>query len=160
MFHIYVIAGVPVMQHTALSRPEEDHTLDSVDTGQHLRQRRALWAAFPLHLQSAHPRSQPARSGQTEDRDALLLQRWIHRLLHWRWVQNWKRQMVSFQSSQPLNISFSNSLSASLQANDWWPSLKPILLHVCLLFIRTSFLASSNFSPLCPVKVKVIYQLS
>lgn len=82
-----VIAGVPVLQHPALSWPEEDHPLDSLDPRQHLGQRRPLWAALPLHVQSSHPRPQPAGSGQAADRDALLLQWWIYRLLNWRWVQ-------------------------------------------------------------------------
>lgn len=64
----------------------------------------------------------------------------------------WKRQMVSFQLSQPLDVSLlshSNWLSAYLRASYWPPRLKPFLLSVCLLFIRSLFLASSNFSPLC-----------
>lgn len=88
MFSVSAIAGVPVVQHPAMPWPEEDHALDSLDARQHLRQRRALWAAFPLHVQSSHPWSQPAGSGQAEDRDALLLQRRVHRLLHWRWAQS------------------------------------------------------------------------
>lgn len=90
VFHHCVIAGVPVVQHPAMSRPEEDHSLDSLDARQHLRQRRPLWATIPLHLQSSHTGCEPARSGKAEDRDALLLQRRINRLLHWRWVQSGK----------------------------------------------------------------------
>lgn len=143
------------MQHAALSRPEEDHPLDSVDAGQHLRQRRPLRAAFPLHLQSSHPRSRPAGGGQAEDRDALLLQRRFHRLLHRRWVQNIGRDRWSPSSHGSLWIfllSCSKCLSASLLANYWHPPLKLILLYVSLLFIRISLHAFSNFSPLCLVK--------
>lgn len=72
------------MQHPALSRPEEDHAVDPLDPRQHLGQRGPLRAALPLHVQSSHSRPQPAGGGQAEDRDALLLQRRVHRLLHGR----------------------------------------------------------------------------
>lgn len=109
---VSVPVGVPVVQHPALSRPEEDHTLDSLDTRQHLWQRRALRAAFPLHLQSPHPRPQPARSWQTEDWDALLFQWWIHRLLHWWWVQSGRDtwSLSSYHSLWMFLLSHSNWL--------------------------------------------------
>lgn len=160
-----LIAGVPVMQHPAMSWLKEDHTLDSLDARQHLRQRRALWAAFPLHLQSSHPRSQPARSRQAEDRDALLLQRRIHRLLHWRWVQS-GRDRWSFSSYLSLwmfPLSRSNWLSASLQVSYWPPRLKPFLLSVCVCCsLDLSFCAVQSFplSVLQKLKRRYLNQLS
>ncbi len=79
----------------------------------------------------------------------------------------WKRQMVSFQLSQPLDVSVlshSNVLSASLQASYWPPRLKPFPLSVCLLFIRSflSFLPLQTFplSVLRKLRERYLNQLS
>lgn len=72
------------MQHPAMPRREEDHALDALDPRQHLRQRGPLRAALPLHVQGARARPGPAGGGPAEDRDALLLQRRLHGLLHGR----------------------------------------------------------------------------
>lgn len=78
--------GVPTLQYQPMPRAEEDHTLDALDAGQHLRQRGPLWTAIPLHLQSPPAGPQSAGSGKTENRDAVLFQ-WRHqRLLYRRWA--------------------------------------------------------------------------
>lgn len=123
-----VTAGVPVVQHSALPRLEEDHPLDSLDPGQHLGQRRALRAALPLHVQGSHPGPQPAGGGQTEDRDAVLLQWWIHWLLHWRWVESGGRDRWFLSSNLSLSVSESYLTPTGL-------------LHLCRLV--TGLLASS-----------------
>lgn len=128
--HVYP-AGVPVMQHPALSWTQEDYTLDSLDTRQHFWQRRPLRTAFPLHLQSSNPRPGPSGSGSTEDRDALLLQRWLHWLLHWRWVRDGDRWSLSSRISLWLfSLLLSNWLSGPPQAGCCPPRLKQCLLSV------------------------------
>lgn len=82
----FIAAGVPVVQHRAVPWCEEDHTLDALDPCQHLRQRGPLRAALPIHVQGPRARPGPAGGGPAEDRDALLLQRRLHGLLHGRWV--------------------------------------------------------------------------
>lgn len=111
----FVSAGVSAVQHPAVPRPKEDHAVDPLDTRQHLWQRRPLRATLPLHLQSSNPRPQPAGSGEAEDRDALLLQRRLHRLLHRWWVQDGD----GWASSVCL---LSNGLSASPQLACCFPS--------------------------------------
>lgn len=140
----FMIAGVPVVQHPALSWPEEDHPLDSLDPRQYLRQRRPLRAALPLHVQSSHPRPQPAGSGQAADRDALLLQWWIYRLLNRRWVQRGEDRWSLSSYLGPWMFLCYLTPAGFQQVDYWPPRLKPCLWPVFFLFFFSP-LTFSNF---------------
>lgn len=59
----FFLSGISALQHQRLPRVKKDNSLDALDAGEHLGQRRSLRAALPIHLQGAPARPQPAGGG-------------------------------------------------------------------------------------------------